>query len=79
VEASSNALVHPEGARTGASPYYTKTFLTELVLRDLLWWQTFLSILGRRAARSARSAILMLKWAMVVVVVLVKFSVGVGL
>jgi hypothetical protein len=28
-------LVHPEGAETGASPYYTKTSLTVAVLRDL--------------------------------------------
>jgi hypothetical protein len=54
-----HSLVHPEGAGTGASPYYTKTSLTESVLRDLTWWQSFLSTPGGRAARSARSATLM--------------------
>jgi hypothetical protein len=57
-----HSLVHPEGSGTGASPYYTKTSLTESVLRDLRWWQTFLSAPGGRAARSLRSATLMPNW-----------------
>jgi hypothetical protein len=32
-----HSIVHPEGAGTGASPYYTKTSLPLSVLRDLQW------------------------------------------
>jgi hypothetical protein len=40
---SLSTLVHPEEAGTGTSPRYTKTSLTESILRGLQWWQFLLS------------------------------------
>jgi hypothetical protein len=57
-----HSLVRPAGLGTGADPYYTRVRLTEDILRDLTWWDTYLRVGDGRCARSLRSGTLIPSW-----------------
>jgi hypothetical protein len=57
-----HSLLRLPGLGSGIEPYYTRTKVTSLVKKDLLWWRCFLLHEDGRYARSENSSVLIPNW-----------------